>query len=55
MNPALQIEPDGPPAYEDEIPPMEEGVPQEEPDLDTDRFAEMIRAAAAAASANEPG
>jgi len=32
----------------------EEGV-SEEPDLDTDRFAEMIRAAAAAASASDPG
>jgi DNA-directed RNA polymerase subunit beta' len=53
---SLKIEPDGPPAYEDEVPlgVTEEGVP-EEPDLDTDRFAEMIRAAAAAAAASDPG
>ena len=47
----------GQPAYEAELPMgalAVEGVP-EEPDLDTDRFAEMIRAAAAAASASEPG
>ena len=54
---SLQIAPDGPPAYEDELPMgamVVEGAP-DEPDLDTDRFAEMIRAAAAAASASEPG
>ena len=51
---SLQIEPDSPPAYEDDLVPMEEGVPEEQPQVDTDRFAEMIRAAAAAASANEP-
>ncbi len=32
----------------------EEGAPEEQ-DLDTDRFAEMIRAAAAAASAGDSG
>jgi DNA-directed RNA polymerase subunit beta' len=54
---SLQIEPDGPPAYEEELPLRampEDGIP-EEPELDTDRFAEMIRAAAAAASASDPG
>jgi DNA-directed RNA polymerase subunit beta' len=43
----LEIEPDGPPPIEDE--PGEEVL--EDVDLDTDRFAEMIRAAAAAAAA----
>jgi len=43
----LEIEPDGPPPIEDE--PGEEVL--EDVDLDTDRFAEMIRAAAAAATA----
>ena len=50
---SLQIEPDGPPPVEDM--PHEE-VAEQEVDLDTDRFAEMIRAAAAAATAgsNQP-
>ena len=53
---SLQIEPDGPPAYEEELPMgvMPTEGAHEEPDPDTDRFAEMIRAAAAAASASEP-
>jgi DNA-directed RNA polymerase subunit beta' len=48
----LQIEPDGPPPFEETA--VEE-VPEVEADLDTDRFAEMIRAAAAAATGSEPG
>jgi hypothetical protein len=47
----LEIEPDGPPPIEEEV--GEEAL--EEVDLDTDRFAEMIRAAAAAATGSEPG
>jgi hypothetical protein len=47
----LQIEPDGPPPLEEEA--AEEVL--EDVDLDTDRFAEMIRAAAAAATGTEPG
>ena len=47
----LQIEPDGPPAPEE----LPEEVMEAEIDLDTDRFAEMIRAAAAAATGSEPG
>jgi len=51
---SIQIEPDGPPPeVEEEIPiePVAEG----EADLDSDRFAEMLRAAAAAASDPEQG
>ncbi len=48
----LQIEPDGPPPAEEELP--EEAI-EAEVDLDTDRFTEMIRAAAAAATGGEPG
>ena len=48
---AIQIPPDGPPVLEDEIP--EEGL-EPEVDMDTDRFAEMIRQAAAAAAGTEP-
>jgi DNA-directed RNA polymerase subunit beta' len=48
---ALQIEPDGPPPRQEVVP---EEVIETEVDLDTDRFAEMIRAAAAAAGP-EPG
>ena len=53
---SLEIEPDGPPTYEPEyedVAGAEEAVP--ETDLDTDRFAEMIRQAAAAAQATDPG
>jgi hypothetical protein len=49
---SLQIVPDGPPPME-EVPP-EEAI-EAEAELDTDRFAEMIRAAAAAAAGSEPG
>ncbi|MDH3627144.1 MAG: DNA-directed RNA polymerase subunit beta' [Acidobacteriota bacterium] len=48
----IQIEPDGPPPMEE--PRFEEGG-EGEMDLDTDRFAEMIRQAAAAAAGAEPG
>jgi DNA-directed RNA polymerase subunit beta' len=49
----LEITPDGPPPLvEEEY--VEEGV-EPEVDLDTDRFAEMIRAAAAAAAASDSG
>ena len=49
----IQIPPDAPPPVEEEV--AEEGV-EAEVDLDTDRFAEMLRAAAAAASGSEqPG
>ena len=44
----LEIMPDGPPPMEEEF--VEEAI-EPEVDLDTDRFAEMIRAAAAAAAA----
>jgi DNA-directed RNA polymerase subunit beta' len=47
----LQIEPDGPPPIEEEP----EEVLEVEMDQDTDRFTEMIRAAAAAATGSEPG
>ena len=46
----LQIEPDGPPPMEEP-----EDLLEAEVDLDTDRFTEMIRAAAAAATGSEPG
>jgi DNA-directed RNA polymerase subunit beta' len=46
----LLIPPDGPPAYAEEPEMFEEEV-----DVETDRFAEMIRAAAAAAAAGESG
>ena len=49
----LQIEPDGPPPVEEEE--IVEEVAAGEADLDTDRFAEMLRAAAAAAAAGEQG
>ena len=49
---AMQIPPDGPPPVDEELP--EEAL-EAEVDLDTDRFAEMIRAAAAAAAGSEPG
>jgi DNA-directed RNA polymerase subunit beta' len=49
---SLQIVPDGPPPVE-ELPP-EEAI-EAEAELDTDRFAEMIRAAAAAAAGSESG
>ena len=49
----LQIEPDGPPPVEEEE--IVEEVAEGEVDLDTDRFAEMLRAAAAAAAAGEQG
>ena len=49
----IQIAPDGPPPLEEEY--VEE-APEGEVDLDTDRFAEMLRAAAAAAAGgSEPG
>ncbi len=48
----LEITPDGPPPIEEEF--AEEGL-EAEVDFDTDRFAEMIRAAAAAAGGAEPG
>ncbi|HEX5042071.1 MAG TPA: DNA-directed RNA polymerase subunit beta' [Candidatus Polarisedimenticolaceae bacterium] len=48
----IEIIPDGPPPMEE---PAVEEQPAAEVDLDTDRFAEMIRAAAAAASGQEPG
>ena len=48
----IEIIPDGPPPMEE---PTVEEQPAAEVDLDTDRFAEMIRAAAAAASGQEPG
>jgi DNA-directed RNA polymerase subunit beta' len=49
----LQIPPDGPPPVEEE---MGEELVEAEVDLDTDRFAEMLRAAAAAATGQmEPG
>jgi hypothetical protein len=49
----LQIAPDGPPPVEEE---MAEELVEAEVDLDTDRFAEMLRAAAAAATGQmEPG
>jgi DNA-directed RNA polymerase subunit beta' len=46
----LEIEPDGPPPMEEP-----EDLLESEVDLDTDRFTEMIRAAAAAATGSEPG
>jgi len=46
----IQIEPDGPPPMEEP-----EDLLEAEVDLDTDRFTEMIRAAAAAATGSEPG
>jgi DNA-directed RNA polymerase subunit beta' len=49
----IQIPPDGPPPVEEEL--VEE-MPEPEIDLDTDRFSEMLRAAAAAATGQpEPG
>jgi DNA-directed RNA polymerase subunit beta' len=49
---AIEIQPDGPPPVEEEVP---EEAAEAEVDLDTDRFAEMLRAAAAAASSSEQG
>jgi DNA-directed RNA polymerase subunit beta' len=49
---ALEIEPDGPPPMDDTL--VDEVI-EPEVDLDTDRFTEMIRAAAAAATGSEPG
>ncbi len=46
----LQIPPDAPP-----IEAAPEDVLEAEVEIDTDRFAEMIRAAAAAATSSEPG
>jgi len=46
----IQIAPDGPPPMEEP-----EDLLEAEVDLDTDRFTEMIRAAAAAATGSEPG
>ena len=49
----IQIPPDGPPPMEEE---MVEEIAEPEIDLDTDRFSEMLRAAAAAATGQpEPG
>ncbi len=48
----LQIPPDAPVRMEEEFPL--EGPAEAEMELDTDRFAEMIRAAAAAAAGSEP-
>jgi len=53
MYAGIQIQPDGPPPMDDE---MIEEMPEPEVDLDTDRFSEMLRAAAAAATGQpEPG
>jgi len=49
---SIDIMPDGPPPVEEELP---EEVLEADVDLDSDRFAEMIRQAAAAAAGNEPG
>jgi DNA-directed RNA polymerase subunit beta' len=49
---SLQIPSDGPPPVEETVP--EEGI-EAELDLDTDRFTELLRAAAAAAAGSEPG
>ena len=49
---SLGIAPDGPPPPEE--PTLEQPL-EPEVDLDTDRFTEMIRAAAAAATSSEPG
>ncbi|MDH3592882.1 MAG: DNA-directed RNA polymerase subunit beta', partial [Planctomycetota bacterium] len=49
---SIEIAPDGPPEESFEI---EEDLLDQELDLDSDRFAEMIRQAAAAASGGEPG
>ena len=49
----LQIPPDAP-VPEEEIFPLE-GPAEAEMDVDTDRFAEMIRAAAAAAAGTDRG
>jgi DNA-directed RNA polymerase subunit beta' len=49
----IQIEPDGPPPVEEEE--IAEEIAEGEVDLDTDRFAEMLRAAAAAAASGEQG
>jgi hypothetical protein len=46
----LEIEPDSPPPLEEP-----EDLLESEVDMDTDRFTEMIRAAAAAATGTEPG
>ncbi len=51
----LLIAPDGPPPPEEIEDEVQEEVAEPEVDLDTDRFAEMLRAAAAAATGNEPG
>jgi DNA-directed RNA polymerase subunit beta' len=53
MYSGIQIQPDGPPPMDEE---MVEDIPEPEVDLDTDRFSEMLRAAAAAATGHpEPG
>ncbi len=49
---SLEIPPDGPPPVEEEF--AEEAI-EAEVDLDTDRFAEMIRQAAAAAAGQDSG
>ena len=48
----IEIAPDGPPPIEEEF--AEEAL-EAEVDLDTDRFAEMIRQAVAASSGSDPG
>jgi DNA-directed RNA polymerase subunit beta' len=52
MYAGLEIMPDGPPPIEEEY--TEEAI-EAEVDLDTDRFAEMIRQAVAASSGSDPG
>ena len=51
----LRIAPDGPPPPEEIEEEVLEEVAEPETDLDTDRFAEMLRAAAAAAAGSDPG
>ncbi len=51
----LSIAPDGPPPPEEYEEELVEELAEPEAELDTDRFAEMLRAAAAAAAGNEPG
>ncbi len=50
---AIQIQPDGPPPVE-EVPEEVPEAAEPEVDLDTDRFAEMLRQAAAAAAGSVP-
>ena len=52
---SLRIEADGPPPIEEDFGMGEEVIEAPETELDTDRFAEMIRAAAAAATGSDPG